>query len=114
MSPGIVDVVGALRREPPRDRPRAVAITSSTIAVICRRISSWPVRTGVERRDSGSRTSARIAPGSGDLLQHLEGQQPGAQAVVDVMGVVGDVVGDRRALRLEAGEAVELEVVTAR
>ena len=38
-------------------------------------------------------------------------EQPGAQAIVDVVGVVGDVVGDRRALRFEAGEAVELEVV---
>ena len=41
-------------------------------------------------------------------------KQPGPQAVVDVMGVVGDVVGDRRALRLQAGETVEFKVVQGR
>ncbi len=38
----------------------------------------------------------------GHLLHHVEGQVAGAQAVVDVMGVVGDVVGDRRDLGFEA------------
>jgi hypothetical protein len=66
--------------------------------VICRRISSWPVRTG-SSADSG-RDFAQDPPAA-DLLQHLQRQQAGAQAVVDVMRVVGDVVGDRRALRLE-------------
>ena len=36
----------------------------------------------------------------GDLAQVVEAEQAGAQAVVDVVGVVGDVVGQRRALRL--------------
>ena len=39
-------------------------------------------------------------------------KQAGAQAVVDVMGVVGDVVGDRGRLRLEAGMAREIERLT--
>ena len=45
-----------------------------------------------------------------DGFEHVEGKQPGAQAVVYVMRVVGDVVGDRRALRLETGIFVEPEV----
>ena len=48
--------------------------------------------------------------GKRHLFQHIQREQAGAQPVVDVMGVVGDVVGNRRALRLEAGEAVELEI----
>ena len=32
----------------------------------------------------------------------LEREQPGAQPVVDVVGVIGDVVGERRRLRFEA------------
>ena len=39
-------------------------------------------------------------------------KQAGAQAVVDVVGVVGDVVGDRGGLRLEAGVAGEIERLT--
>ena len=39
-------------------------------------------------------------------------KQAGAQAVVDVVGVVGDVVGDRGRLRLEAGVAGEIERLT--
>ena len=46
----------------------------------------------------------------GDGFEHLERKQPGAQTVVDVVRVVGDVVGDRRALRLETGIFVEPEV----
>ena len=42
--------------------------------------------------------------------QHVERQQSGTQAVVYVMGVVGDVVGYRGALRLQPGMAVELEI----
>ncbi len=55
----------------------------------------------------------------GDLVEHhaderrrgdvLEREQAGAQPVVDVMGVIGDVVGDRRRLRLGAGECIEPE-----
>ncbi len=38
-----------------------------------------------------------------DFLERLEGQQPGAQPVVDVVGVVGDVVGNGRGLGLRPG-----------
>ena len=57
----------------------------------------------------------------GDLRDHVGGQrhhleivdpkQPGAQAVVDVMGVIGDIVGDRRDLRFERRKAPELQVI---
>src|SRR3546814_13545815 len=42
--------------------------------------------------------------------QVVEREQPGAQAVVDVVVVVGDVVGKRRHLGLRRGEGGELEV----
>ena len=38
-----------------------------------------------------------------------EREQARAQAVVDVVGVVGDVVGERRRLRLEARVQAEVE-----
>ena len=44
------------------------------------------------------------------FLQHVERQQAGAQPVVDVMRVVGDIVGDRCALCFDACVAVELEI----
>ena len=46
-----------------------------------------------------------------DLADLLDGEQPGAQAVVDVVVVVGDVVGERCDLRFGAGEGFELQVV---
>ena len=45
------------------------------------------------------------------VLEHLEGEVARAQAIVDVMRVVGDVVGDGRDLRFEAGMAGKLEIV---
>ena len=48
---------------------------------------------------------------NGTPRRFLDAQQPGAQAVVDVVGVVGDVVGDRRRLRLQAGMKCELEAL---
>ena len=59
------------------------------------------VEAGIARRAR----SRRMPAGQRTVVQHVERQQAGAQAVVDVMRVVGDVVGDRRALRLEAGVA---------
>ena len=44
------------------------------------------------------------------LDQLVEVQQPGAEPVVDVVIVVGDVVGDRGDLRLEARPGAKLEV----
>ena len=43
----------------------------------------------------------------------LEIEQPGAQAVVDVMRVIGDVVGERRRLRFEARKEGEIERLAA-
>ena len=45
------------------------------------------------------------------LGEVVEREQLGAQAVVDVVGIIGDVVGDRRKLRLGAGEAPQLQVL---
>ena len=42
-----------------------------------------------------------------------KGEEARAQAVVDVVGVVGDVVGERRRLRLEAGVEGEVERLQA-
>ena len=40
-------------------------------------------------------------------------EQARAQAVVDVVGVIGDIVGDRRGLRLEAGVEAESRAAAA-
>ena len=60
----------------------------------------------------------------GDLAQHIADQrdlrdlvelkQIGAQPVVDIMGVVGDVVGNGADLRLRAGVAPQFEVMHLR
>ena len=39
----------------------------------------------------------------------VERKQPGAQPVVDVVADIGDVVGPRRRLRLDAGESRQLQ-----
>ena len=44
----------------------------------------------------------------GDIVER---EQIGAQAVVDVMGVVGDVVGQRGHLRLRARRRPQLEIL---
>ena len=44
------------------------------------------------------------------LQQRVQIEQSGAKPVVDVVIVVGDVVGDRRDLRLQARPAVQLQV----
>ncbi len=58
--------------------------------------------------------SRRMSRRSGDVREIVEREQLGAQAVVDVVGVIGDVVGDRGDLRLGAGEAPQLEVLRSR
>ena len=50
-----------------------------------------------------------MSPDQRDAGKIVEREQLGAQAVVDVMGVIGDVVGDRGDLRLRAGKAPQLE-----
>ncbi len=49
--------------------------------------------------------------GQRHLLEVVDREQAGAQAVVDVVRVIGDVVGEGGDLRLERGVAPELEVV---
>ena len=70
--------------------------------VMTRRVSSWMTRgrsrPGCRRSISSSSAATN---GTARIVGELE--QAGAQAVVDVVRVVGDVVGDRRRLRLEAG-----------
>ena len=46
-------------------------------------------------RGTGRAISRRNPPSSGSAVEIVESKQPGAQAVVDVVRVVGDVVGDR-------------------
>jgi hypothetical protein len=45
------------------------------------------------------------------VAEILDGEQPGAQPVVEVVGVVGDVVGECRHLRLGGGVGVQVELV---
>ena len=45
------------------------------------------------------------------LGEVIERKQVGAQPVIDVMGVIGDVIGDGGDLRLGAGEARQFEVL---
>ena len=96
---------------PARRSRRAVSSsTSPTIRPIWSRTSS-----GTSRASSTSGKRARtVGPGARDqrhLEQLLEREQAGAQAVVNVVIVVGDVVRDRRDLRLQArpGRQVQRE-----
>ncbi len=47
------------------------------------------------------------------LAKVVDAEQAGAQAVVDVVVVVGDVVGQRGDLRLRAGIRLQFQVVAA-
>ena len=92
---------------------RLCAITSSIMRVIRRRISSWALAAGLEARMLRGDLAQDVAE-QRQRREVLDLEQLGAQAVVDVVGVIGDVVGDGAALRLGAGIAPELEVVPAR
>ena len=85
-------------------------MTSSTIARDLPAHQLVAGAHGIQPRVAARAPRQGSPPDSGTSSSMSSDEQPGAQAVVDVMGVVGDVVGDRRALRLEAGEAVELEI----
>ena len=63
-----------------------------------------PFETGIESGDFGQQPAGETD--AGDVLQF---EQTGAQPVVDVVSVIGDVVGDRRRLRLGAGEERQLQ-----
>ena len=49
-----------------------------------------------------------------DAGELLEGKKPGPQPVIDVMGIIGDVVGDGGDLSFGAGKAPELQVLEPR
>ncbi len=55
-----------------------------------------------------------MSPTIGDCGDVVERKQVGAQAVVDVMGVVGDVVGERGHLRFRAGKGPQLQILDLR
>ena len=89
------------------------ATTSSIKSPISRRTNSCTSRSLIEPRIGGADfadDAARQRHG-GDVI---EGEQFGAQPVVDVVGVIGDVVGDRGDLRLDAGEAPQLQILQPR
>ena len=66
---------------------------------------------GIEPR-CWPRMSAGCRGSSGSAGEVVEREQPGAQPVVDVMGVIGDVVGDGGDLGLGAGKAPQLEILS--
>ena len=43
-------------------------------------------------------------------LEVVDAKQAGAQPVVDVVGVIGDIVGEGRDLRLQRGKAPQLQI----
>ena len=43
-------------------------------------------------------------------LEIIDAEQAGAQAVVDVVGVIGDIVGEGGGLRLQRGVAPQLQI----
>jgi hypothetical protein len=109
---------GRGRRAHVADRPdarsgdprRLSAIASSMKRVITRRPSSW-ITAGARGRDE---RVDLVEQGPGKATARIASskiEQAGAQAVVDVMGVIGDVVGDRRRLRLETREGGKVEAL---
>ncbi len=63
------------------------------------------LKAGVKHVDLAADLAQKI-----DLANIGDRNQPGAQTVVDIVGVIGDVVGQRRRLRFGAGEAGEVEI----
>ena len=55
-----------------------------------------------------------ILPGSDDGGDVVNAEQSGANPVVDIVGVIGDVVGDSGHLRLEARKTPQVQVLPAR
>jgi hypothetical protein len=79
-----------------RDSPS----TSCTMREITRRTVSW-ISRGRARSGQLRSTSLNASPASGTSPRSITSNESGAQAVVDVMGVVGDVVGNGGDLGLE-------------
>ena len=63
-----------------------------------------PFETGIKSGDFGQQPADETD--AGDVVQF---EQAGAQPVVDVVSVIGDVVGDRGGLRLGAGKERQLQ-----
>ena len=116
------------RRGEADDRPAGVAHLvddSGSSSTMRRRLCA--ITSSIMRRDQAADQLVGMAAGlearmlGRDLAQDVAEQRQagelvdpehlGAQAVVDVVGVVGDVVGDGAALRLGARIAPELEIV---
>ena len=45
------------------------------------------------------------------LPEIVDPEQAGAQSIVDVMGIIGDVVGNRSDLRFQRGIAPQLQII---
>ena len=67
----------------------------------------------LDARDSARRPRRNTGPDQRHLREIGDGEQAGAQPVVDVVIVVGDVVGERGDLRLGRGIGAEREIVAA-
>ena len=67
----------------------------------------------VERRIGGADLADDFA-GQRDGGDVVNAEQPGAQPVVDIVGVVGDVVGESGDLRLQARKTPQFQVLQAR
>ena len=65
------------------------------------------IEAGIELRRSRAATSSR----NGDLAQRLDVEEPCPQAVIDIVGVIGNVVGDGRSLRLAARMGRQFQVL---
>ena len=60
----------------------------------------------IKRRDLAANATQKI-----DLANLRKIDEPGAQAIVDIMRIIGDVVGERRRLCLGAGKTREVEIL---
>ena len=100
----------ALRGASAARRRSLSAMTSSIMRVIRRRTDFVHAARRLEARIARLDLAHDIADQrhAGDIVER---EQIGAQAVVDVMGVVGDVVGERGALRFRARLRPQFEIV---
>ncbi len=86
-------------------------IASSMNRVMTRRVSSWIARGCLEAGMESVDLSHQAVDERNGGAKLGEREQTGAQAVVDVMGVIGDIVSDRRRLRLEARMEAEVQAL---
>ena len=81
--------------------------------VMTRRVSSWIDARRLEAGMEGIDLSHAVAGERHGGANFAKREQARAQSVVDVMRVIGDIVGDRRRLRLETRMKVEVEPLQA-